>query len=917
MKQGCWLPNKKNTNCFLKRRNRTKFFTTLGLGCMAGLCSWVVDTNAAYYTKEIDVSSVNSNSDSIVSVTPGLVASYMDELGVAIKLTKSDVNNVFTNENSANITLNYTASGLKSVDLYGISAREIVEDSPGSGTYQEELFDIITTNKAQIDLIAIGTTFPPDIASPGNSGASAAVYGIDSAVNINEGDINVTARAGSAYHPFEASPTPANALSYGIYGNVEKNTGAITTEAIGGLSNNVMARSSVYACGIWGDVIINEGTIIATGKAGIATTDSLGPSRSGSSSFVYGIKGNVGKNTGSIKVIGEGGVVSNNVGSVNISRVDSSSQVYGISNSSEGGRKPSKVKRGSSSSVSAGDTLNSGAIDAMAIAGKKSVDGGVTWVGGSARAFGINEFGNIVNTKTASIKTVAQQASGVDADSSGTELKSYGIYFNDTGSLDSAGLIDAEVQDHFGNTISRSNFTSDIHAYQVYAGSGTTTIHGFAMDFKGSQAELDSQYEGAIGAASGATVQFGSDATLYVYVNGEIKASGNTYSIPTLIAGDSQKGYFSRAEEVYINPDYKLVGMSAKSETELQTITFEYRPQASSPLLSAQGINTMAQQSRAIVNTATSNTLIRSMFKNDPRLASFEGVAFASNDQSTDVNAVLEANRMEEKGSVFFQPYYVNSSYDSNPVGYDADVYGFVGGYNYQPSKDLIFGFHAGYGNIDMDYSGEGYGRRGEEVDAGYVGVQGAWSFNDKWLLKGTSTLTFTSNDYKDRAVTNQETGNYDTWNIRTGVDLGYIFMVGNSFFIPEIGLTHLYYSADSFTTDNRSNNDVTYSDVSENEVYAHLGMSWYGNYESGEWDIMPRVKVGLEQTLTDGEYANSLTSGGLSRSVSYDADTTAVITNLGLDFGKGPVVLGAGYSGYYSSDIDDHSLYLELRYSF
>lgn len=909
-----------------KRYNKFKALAILTMGVAGSLCN-VNSSHAVYSAKEIDVSVVNSNSDPITYGVPTLVPG--SEVSMIVKLTKSGADNIFTNEQSGTIVSNYAASGIQQVDLFGISS--FVETAPY--TYNSQ--DIIITNKAKIDLTATGTV----MLTGHNSNVTANVAGIYGTVDTNEGEIDVTASGGyfGPISPIVASGS-ANAFAKGIYGNVEKNSGDITASATAGYVRAVgIAEAYSTARGIYGDVAVNEGNIQVFAKGGTATTTA---SNTGafSSANARGILGKVVRNTGNINVIVEGGVARTPAGIR--SATVSNAFAYGVKGSvgENTGAIVVSAQGGSSSITESGPTAiiakaesyglhnttirtdaltNSGLINVTATGGKISTNGGGSWRGDSAKSYGIYDSGNIVNSKTGYIKTIAQQALELTDDRVDAEIKSYGVYFHDTGILDSAGLIDAEVRDPFGNRISRNNFTSDIHAYQVYAASGATTINGFAMDFQGTQAELNTKYEGAISAASGATVQFGNNAKLYVYVNGEIKVEGNTYTIPILIDGDTPKGYFSTAEEVNINPDYRLVEMSEKSDTALQTITFEYSPQASTPLFSAQGINTMTQQSRAIVNAATSNTIIRSMFKNDPRLAAYDGVALASNDQLTDVNAVLEANRVEEKGTVFFQPYYVNSSYDSSPMGYDADVYGFVGGYNYQPNKNMVLGFHAGYGNVDMDYNGDGYDRRSEKIDAGSVGVQGALNFNDNWLLKGTSTLTFTSNDYEDRVDTNRETGDYDTWNIRTGIDLGYIFMVGNGYIIPEIGLSHLYYSADSFTTNNLNNNDVTYSDVSENEIYAHLGMGWYGNYESGQWDITPRVKVGIEQTLTDGEYANSMTSGGLSRSVSYDADKTAVITDLGLEFGKGPVVLGAGYSGYYSSDIDDHSLYLELRYVF
>ncbi len=126
-------------------------------------------------------------------------------------------------------------------------------------------------------------------------------------------------------------------------------------------------------------------------------------------------------------------------------------------------------------------------------------------------------------------------------------------------------------------------------------------------------------------------------------------------------------------------------------------------------------------------------------------------------------------------------------------MGYDADIYGLSGGYNYHASRDLIFGFHAGIGKADIDYDGIGYDQRSEDIDVGSAGIQGIYRFLDRWLLTANSTFFYSENDYDDYLVTNRESADYNTYGIETRVDLGYILTFDNHRFLPEIGLTHLW----------------------------------------------------------------------------------------------------------------------------
>ena len=178
-------------------------------------------------------------------------------------------------------------------------------------------------------------------------------------------------------------------------------------------------------------------------------------------------------------------------------------------------------------------------------------------------------------------------------------------------------------------------------------------------------------------------------------------------------------------------------------------------------------------------------------------------------------------------------------------------------------------------------------------------------------------TFFYSQNDYDDYLVTNRESADYNTYGIETSVDLGYILTFANHRFLPEIGLTHLWQHNEEYTTDNLDNADTIYGSMDDNEIYAYVGLGWYGNYEADEWKIIPHCKVALEQTLTDGELSNTMTAGTAVRTITYDDDKTAFTTDVSVEFSKDVYSLVAGYSGSYSSDITDNSIYLQAMIRF
>ncbi|WP_167505853.1 autotransporter domain-containing protein [Desulfosediminicola flagellatus] len=729
------------------------------------------------------------------------------------------------------------------------------------------------------------------------------------------------------------------------------NSNTISIEALG--SDYATHSTQLAAVGISSkNDVLNQGIIAITGLGGNANQDSSG----GNSRIdVTGISrisrfSNFGDSSGGFfndsNISNYGDIQLRSLGGSNISGL-SQSWVTGIDTYSSGN----------------GIIENHGSIDIIAIGGDESRDinglasstnGAETNAIGISSNGEINNYGDIIidacsgynnfyNSDVATYGIVSYRGTNnkvfnagklivsghagtyIDSDSTlnSSDAVAIGIYMNGGGEIHSSGLIDVSVNR------ARDNNNQDIgggilNTYQIYGDgwNNEVTVTGFAMEFGDSQEALNTRYESSLGVATqkGSKIAFSEDATLYVYTNNHIHNGENTYTIPALIESDKQnnvkKGYFSNLQIETTSPEYILARLSEKNDSELQNISITYDPQTSSPLLAASVNNVITGQGTRIVKSTITNSIISHMLASDPTTIEYDGILLASNTNPQDTSSVVFGNH-RKKNSIFIQPYFTDTSNSSTPMGYEADIKGISGGYNYHVNNRLVIGAHAGYGKADIDFTGRGYDQRSENIDTYSIGIQGIYRTPSNWLTTATSTLFSTTNEYMDQRTTNRETAEYDINGLKTSFDLGYIFTQGNQRIIPEVGLTHLWQHTDQFTTDNLDNADTTYGGMDEHEIYAHAGMSWYGNYNPGEWQITPMMKIALEQVLTDGELKNTMTAGAASKTVQYTGNDTSLDISAGLEFNYNNYLFSINYDGSYSEDISDNSIILQAMMRF
>jgi hypothetical protein len=744
-----------------------------------------------------------------------------------------------------------------------------------ANAYAFGIYGDVGTNNGNISVVATGGDATYD--------ANAFAIGIYGLVGTNNGNISVEATGGDA-----TTSAEAHAVAYGMYGNVETNNGNISAKSVGGKvysgRDNDHIAASASTSGIYGDAGTNNGNISVEAIGGDAYGNHY-RAFAWAAADAIGINGDVGTNNGNISAKSTGG------------------NVYA------GYDYASAYARVSALGINGDVGMNNGNISVEATGGDASVNNYFTFANATATGIRTDQSTLLINNGEISVKAVAGR---ISRDGGGTyasdDATAYGISFHGTsGALHSSGLISSQAiraTGYDGGTAT---------AYQVRS-DHTLSVTGYAMKFN-TQDQVNNDYKNAIFVGSGRDSVF-NNATLYAYTDNNFRAK--TYDIPTLVEGATVSNQFTTAQLAFTSPDYTIKLIDG-AEGDLQQLSIEYAPENSTPLMATQVSQEIAIHASSIVQGSLRTSMLNMMQRSNPQLASYEGIRLASTDpivNPADINFDIQP---AEKGWTFVLPYYSDLSNDASPTGYDASLYGITGGYNHWLSPDLILGFHAGYGHGNVDFTGTGYDQKKEDVDAGSLGAQGLYRLGNNWLLEGVGSFFYTSNDYKDLNPLNRESGDYNSHGIDANIDLHYVYNLDqNNRLLPSLGLRYLWQHIDSFMADNLDNADVHYSDMDENQLYAQVGVDWYGNYQTeSDWQIIPNVGIGVVQALTDNEFNNTMTVGSATSALTNETDDTRFKTNASLEINKDSMAFSIGYTGSYSADIADNSVYLHMKYMF
>ncbi|MCG8530405.1 MAG: autotransporter outer membrane beta-barrel domain-containing protein [Desulfovibrionales bacterium] len=789
-------------------------------------------------------------------------------------------------------------SNSTSVDITAKSTEENPERLSVRGIFFTDLdntLDAPFTNHGDIDITA--NSAHGDVRIRGVQSDSMSVEDgdpVDKTVQYdfeNHGTISVTGIMGSDDTPTQGDSMSVRGLTFDKnitnYSDITVTTKTFRIEdssVSGTLEHETDARGiSGGATQItnYGDITINS----SGGDVTAASTDA----RSIVNIHSISGEGSV-TNYGTINTYGKGGSVTNDTNAETADTI-----VRGIS---------------AHSSVS-----NYGDITVTAVGGTVTTVGGSTNKNTTTRTLGISAGGDVRNTGTISLTTVAaiKGTSSDDATATGilmTQPSGNTSSPTDPDILYSKGLIITSVKDpegYSGGTHTTRQVRIDPDSNNQYV-----SITGYALQFS-DQASLNTTYadtivyEDSAGTTGNTSNVTFSNAMLYAYV-GEGFTGTDTLTVPKLVKDSTAVAQF--ADITSMHPD---VSATLATNGTAQSVTLVYTPKTSSPLLEARASNHVQLQNHAVVTNAITRTIFAA-----PSATADAGVAgntasmYAANGDLT--VPILTTQR--DKRTWFIQPTYSYSE-DTSSSGYNADTYGFTLGFTYKLFEKAYLGVHGGWTRSEVDFTGTTM-NSDDLINTYFIGTNAAWLIDDHWLFTGLSTFFYGDNDYTSSSPTLSQQATYDSLTIRTDLRFGYLFRCATQRLLPEIGITHTWLHRGEFNTAASDGMDTTYGTLDNHEIYGKLNLRWYNEFKlSDTWQCTPLLGVGVTQILTDGQLTASQSLASASQLITDEEDDTTITPEANVTFSNGVYYIIAGYNGGYSSNTNNTQFWLQLGVTF
>ncbi|MCG8563688.1 MAG: autotransporter outer membrane beta-barrel domain-containing protein, partial [Desulfobacterales bacterium] len=547
---------------------------------------------------------------------------------------------------------------------------------------------------------------------------------------------------------------------------------------------------------------------------------------------------------------------------------------------------------------------NTGVLTISATGGSSALNGF-----SDARAKGIYTQGNLINTRDITVTAVG----GIETTPNiSGDAYAHGIETDGNLTLDSRGVIRVSAQRSPGYT------GGLVEAQQVKVTSGTTTIVGYAMELA-PQVDFTATYQGAIHVNSGASAQF-SNAVLYLSVPANFDAQ-EYYDIPMLVQGAATADQFASIGG--LPPEYKAKLINGNGVVP-QQIQFLFSPEDSVALIGSQVMNEFDGQLHGIIGDQIMTPVLFDLLQSQGTTP-LGLVSLASPMDSKPFMASLGPvppmipELTPDRNTLFFTPVLLSSDRDHPTRGYDALRHGFLAGFTREITADEFYlGLHGGRSETEIDYRGQGFEQRMDQVESYFLGAHALYVHDERWFGSAMASSFFSSTDYADHTPTNRERAHYDAMGIRGDFTLGRRWQLGNHHLIPEVGISTLWNQRDEFTTTNPDHIPVTYGAMEEWDFYGRLGLRWLTTLTTDSGlKITPHVGLGLTQMLTDGEFSNTLTANDLPKTVTDGVDKTQARLDLSLSLGVEPYQVMVGYSGSWSREVRNDFLWLRLGISF
>jgi len=732
------------------------------------------------------------------------------------------------------------------------------------------------------------------------------VYGIQSIDTVtNSGNINVKSTSGSGSDNAAygiVSPGGGSAVTNrGSIGVIATSANNSTASAFGVISGGLLTNSSnisttastgdnssAIALGFRsGGAVYNSGNMNVTATSGnnfVAQAFGTISDGAATNSGNVNVTASTGSGSNSSAVafgLQSGGAVSNS-GNINVAATGGLAQVIALSSSgtatNSGTINATATGSGNIPAIAygiiSGDVItNSGTINATAVGGS----------GSTSFAYGIQSQSGGAVTNSGFVTVTATSGGGIPG-------AAYGVLMPSGGILANTGIIR----------------TIGDNVYEVYASNGTLNLSNrYNINLDGDPAK------GSIYVNSGAAVNINTTQLSATAVGGLFNTDYRIFDGAGTVNGSFSSVMQPRNRAVTLL--YHDQGTAGSSD---DTVSLAYHP-TTSPVL--EGVDVLRRAVNYAIDTVRQQqvtSLLNSVLPEGgtTRLAVSDTIR---NDASRGFISTSPAN------GAFFIPYYANLDKDSSSLSYNANITGFMTGYERDLGRHQV-GFHLGYGYADIGFKGfEFPDNTDEDLHILTFGLHGM-TRHGNWTVRGDLSGFYGRHKYSGITGLNldvRENASYSSVGITDTIMVGYIVESGSNAFLPEIGLNHIWVLQDGFTGQPSSSLlgwQTNYSSVDNNQLQARASLRWLGRLAVKDLPLIPSVAIGGRYRITDDSLAlQQSVSGSVPVEVVTGQERAAATAAASIAIKRGSIATELAYNGEYSTENTLHGFWLKLVYAF
>lgn len=583
---------------------------------------------------------------------------------------------------------------------------------------------------------------------------------------------------------------------------------------------------------------------------------------------------------------------------------------------------------------------------------------------------GDTTFGDIPGGKNKVVNsgTISSPGTAIESDAGDTEITNTGTISGDsyalrfkggTNSITNSGSItsaDTAIRIEAGTTSINSTGTVSGHVTLVSEptaaldiGNSTLTISGSGVYTQSSQTTLkmtaNSSTDFGKITATGANAVVAADSTLYVTTGGYIpnnttfsnviSSTGTGVNVPTTITPSSPIFTFAGA-----NGTGDHLNLTATRAHSYNSFTTNANSSATGTVLNTLAMNSSTTgsiinvlggldslSSGADINSAL-NSLAPNVDNSAPQVG-FETQTKFVNTAIDHINTVFGTAGAPPVPSGAFDPAVWAQTFDSylhqdprgTSNGYNANVWGIIGGYDMQVRPDLAFGVSAGYAYDNV--RGKDFSNR-SGINNYQLGIYGSFT-RSSYYVDGIFSFAYNRYDASRNVAfvgfNVTPTANYGGEQYSSYFEGGYKFEHKKFALTPLASIQYTRLNINGYTEDNGGGAGLTVKSQGSNFLQSGLGAKAEYRIEKKDYSIIPDFHFKwLYSFINDNQQATStfggggasfLTSGFNLPTSSYDLGTKWTILT------KHNTSVSLNYDYELNPDFYSHSAYLNVRHEF